>query len=250
MTKILVADDDRELIEILAFTLQRAGFEVVGAVDGEQALAEFGNHHPNLVLLDGMMPKLDGFQVCERLRSESTVPIIMLTVVNQEEQIVRAFELGADDYITKPFSPRQLVARVRAALRRSGPAASSVLAVGGIALDADHHQVVRRDGLKIQLTPLEFRLLQVLMANCGKVMGVDALVDLVWGHEDHVGDRNLLKGLVYRLREKIEADASRPALIKTVTGTGYLFSPEMASNPVPDQGNDQAQPRHQQMGDG
>ncbi|MBI4790625.1 MAG: response regulator transcription factor [Chloroflexi bacterium] len=225
--KILVADDDRELIEILAFTLQRAGFEVVRAMDGEQALTQFKAHQPALVLLDGMMPGLDGFQVCERLRAESAVPIIMLTVLEKEEEVLRAFELGADDYVTKPFSPKQLVARVKAALRRNGAHAPSALAIGDLQLDAERHEARRNDGVRIRLTPLEFRLLKILMANCGKVMDVEVLVEQVWGHKDHVGERQLLKGLVRRVREKVETDPSRPEYIKTVAGAGYVFSPRI-----------------------
>ncbi len=225
--KILVADDDRELIEILAFTLQRAGFEVIRASDGEQALTQFQAHHPALVLLDGVMPGLDGFQVCERLRSESSVPIILLTVLNQESEVLRAFDLGADDYITKPFSPKQLVARIKAALRRTGTSVPSAFSVGDLQLNPDRHEVTRAGDSVIRLTPLEFRLLQVLMVNCGKVMDVDVLVEQVWGHKDHVGDRALLKGLVRRVREKVEEDPSQPRLIKTVAGAGYLLSPDL-----------------------
>src|SRR5256885_6623507 len=133
--KILVADDDRELSEILGFALVRAGFEVVRAADGEEALRQFDESHPALVILDWSMPKLNGLEVCERLRARSSVPIIMLTVHNQEEEIVRAFELGADDYVTKPFSPKQLVARIHAALRRAGATPPNLPAVGNLQLN-------------------------------------------------------------------------------------------------------------------
>jgi len=222
--KILVADDDRELLDLLGFALQRAGFEIVQASDGEQALARFQEHLPSLVLLDAAMPKLDGLEVCRRLRAQSAVPIIMLTVRNQEEDILRAFDLGADDYVTKPFSPKQLVARIKATLRRSGVCTPNFLSVGNVRLEPERHQVHLPGGEGIRLTPLEFRLLHVLMQNQGRVMGADELVEQVWGYEEDSGDRVLLKGLVARVRKKVDADPSQPSLIKTVPGAGYTFS--------------------------
>ncbi len=221
--KILVADDDRELGEILNLALTRAGFDVVRAMDGEQALELFAQTQPSLVLLDFAMPKLDGLEVCRQLRTQSSVPIIMLTVHNAEEEIVRAFELGADDYITKPFSPKQLIARVKAALRRSGASVSSALTVGDVRLFPERHEVLFGGGETVRLTPLEFRLLHVLMLNRGQVMSTDQLVEQVWGHEEHIGDRTLLKGLVRRLRQKVDVDPDRSSLIKTVAGVGYSF---------------------------
>lgn len=223
--KILVADDDRELSEILRFTLTRAGFGVVSACDGAQALTLFATEQPALVLLDWMMPQVNGLEVCRRLRAQSPVPIIMLTVRNQEEEILQAFDWGADDYITKPFSPRQLVARIRAALRRAGAAAPGALSLGPLRLYPERHEVSRADVGTIRLTPLEYRLLHVLVINHGRVMSVDALVTEVWGHEEHVADRALLKGLVRRLRQKIDMDPTQPSLIKTVSGIGYAFVP-------------------------
>jgi DNA-binding response OmpR family regulator len=223
--KILVADDDRELGEILSFALTRAGFEVVRAMDGEETLEQFATAQPALVLLDYSMPKLDGLEVCRRLRAQSAVPIIMLTVRSAEEEIVRAFELGADDYVTKPFSPKQLIARIKAALRRSGTSATVALSVGGIRLAPERHEAILGGGETIRLTPLEFRLLHILMLNRGQVMSADALVEQVWGHEEHVGDRTLLKGLVRRLRQKVDVDPEKSSLIKTVAGVGYSFVP-------------------------
>jgi DNA-binding response OmpR family regulator len=176
-------------------------------------------------LLDYTLPKLDGLEVCRRLRVQSSVPIIMLTVRNQEEEIVHAFELGADDYVTKPFSPKQLIARIKAALRRSGVSTPSALSVGGLRLHPERHEVSRSGLGTICLTPLEFRLLYVLVLNRGQVMSADALVAEVWGHAEHVGDRTLLKGLVRRLRQKVDVDPSQPSLIKTVAGVGYTFLP-------------------------
>ena len=223
--RILVADDDRELGEILSFALTRAGFEVVRAMDGEEALARFSQTQPALVLLDYSMPKLDGLEVCRRLRAQSSVPIIMLTVRSAEDEIVRAFELGADDYVTKPFSPKQLIARIKAALRRSGGAATAALSVGDIRLVPERQEVTLSDGQSIRLTPLEFRLLHSLMLNRGQVMSADDLVEQVWGHEEHVGDRALLKGLVRRLRQKVDVNPDKASLIKTVAGVGYSFVP-------------------------
>jgi DNA-binding response OmpR family regulator len=222
--KILIADDDRELGEILNFALTRAGFEVVAATDGVQALEMFEAEQPALVLLDWSMPRMDGLEVCRRLRERSTVPIIMLTVRNQEEDVLRAFEVGADDHVAKPFSPKQLVARVRAALRRAGPPATSELSSGNLKLDPIRHAVIRPDVGAISLTPLEFRLLHVLAQNRDQVMPPDAIIEQVWGHEDPVGGRTLLKGLVRRVRQKVDVDPAQPSLIKTVAGVGYLFS--------------------------
>ena len=222
--KILVADDDRELLDLLTFAFQRAGFEIIQASDGEQAIVRFQEQQPALALLDVNMPKLDGFQVCQRLRLQSSVPIIMLTVRNQEEEILRAFELGADDYLTKPFSPRQLVARVKAALRRSGMSTPNLLSIGNIRLAPERHEIYLRGGEAIRLTPLEFRLLHVLMQNQDRVMSAVELVEQVWGYEERSGDRVLLKGLVARVRKKIDADPCQPSFIKTVPGAGYAFS--------------------------
>lgn len=223
--KILVADDDRELSELLSFALTRAGFEVVKAADGEQALSVFAETQPALVLLDYTMPKLDGLEVCRRLRAVSTVPIIMLTVRNQEEDIVHAFALGADDYVTKPFSPKQLVARVKAALRRGSHFAPNTLTVGDMQLYPERHEVNRSGIGTIRLTPLEFRLLHTLVLNRGQVMSAQTLVAEVWGYDEPVGDRTLLKGLVRRLRQKVDVDPAQPSLIKTVAGVGYVFLP-------------------------
>ncbi len=222
--KILVADDDRELGEILTFALQRAGFDVVKAEDGEQALRLFGEAEPALVILDYNMPRLDGLEVCRRLRKVSAVPIIMLTVRNSEEDILRAFDSGADDYITKPFSPRQLIARIRAELRRTGAAPSGVITSGTLTLDPVRHDVQRAGAGAVNLTPLEFRLLHVLIQNRNQVLPVEDLVRHVWGHEETSGDRVLLKGLVRRLRLKIDTSDDGPSRIKAVAGVGYAYT--------------------------
>ncbi|MBI5878710.1 MAG: response regulator transcription factor [Chloroflexi bacterium] len=222
--KILVADDDRELGEILTFALQRAGFDVVKAEDGEQALRLFGESDPALVILDYNMPKLDGLQVCRNLRTHSAVPIIMLTVRNAEEDILSAFEAGADDYVSKPFSPKQLIARIKAELRRAGLPQRGILTSGSLTLDPVRHEVRQSGAGAISLTPLEFRLLHVLIENRGQVLTVDDLVHQVWGHDETTGDRTLLKGLVRRLRQKIDLDGVTQSRIKTVVGVGYTYT--------------------------
>ena len=222
--KILIADDDRELSEILNFALTRAGFEVVSALDGIEALEMAESEQPALVLLDWSMPRLEGLEVCRRLRERSSVPIIMLTVRNHEDDVLRAFEAGADDHVAKPFSPKQLVARIRAALRRAGPGAGGELSSGTLRLDPVRHAVIRPDVAPINLTPLEFRLLHVLAQNRDQVMSPEAIVEQVWGHDEPFGGRTLLKGLVRRVRAKVDVDPDQPSLIKTVAGVGYLFS--------------------------
>jgi DNA-binding response OmpR family regulator len=222
--KVLIVDDDRELSEILVFALTRAGFDVVAATDGVQVLEMFDAVQPALVLLDWTLPRMDGLEVCRRLRERSTVPIIMLTARNHEDDVLRAFEAGADDHIAKPFSPKQLVARIRAALRRAGPAAGGELSSGNLKLDPIRHALIRRDIGAISLTPLEFRLLHVLAQNRDQIMSLDALVEQVWGHDERGGERTLLKGLVRRVRQKVDIDPDQPSLIKTVAGVGYMFS--------------------------
>jgi DNA-binding response OmpR family regulator len=221
---ILIVDDDRELSEILDFALTRAGFDVVAATDGVQALEMFDAVQPALVLLDWTLPRMDGLEVCRRLRERSTVPIIMLTVRNHEDDVLRAFEAGADDHIAKPFSPKQLVARIRAALRRAGPAVGSELSSGNLKLDPIRHMLIRPDIGAINLTPLEFRLVHALAQNRDQIMSLDALVEAVWGHDVPHDGRTLLKGLVRRVRQKVDVDPDQPSLIKTVAGVGYVLS--------------------------
>jgi len=207
--KALIADDDRVLADVVAFTLRREGFQVIHAYDGEKALQRWAEEQPDLVVLDVNMPKLDGFAVCRRIRAQSDTPILLLTVRGEEDDVVRGLELGADDYITKPFSPRQLVARAHAVLRRAGE-----MRVGGYEA--------------VSLTPLESRLLDYLMLNAGSVLTAEALIDHVWGHKG--GDRDMLRQLVHRLRVKIAqacgadtdaSDITTQVSIETVPGLGY-----------------------------
>jgi DNA-binding response OmpR family regulator len=218
--KTLVADDDRDLRELIGFTLAQAGYLVVKAGDGVSALRTFEDESPDLVVLDINMPGASGFQVCEAIRKRSRVPVIMLTVRGEEEDLVRALDLGADDYLTKPFSPRTLLARIKALLRRAGMESSAPLVSGRIRLDIEEHTVKIGDTDPIRLTKLELRLLQMLLANAGHTVSSDRLLIQVWGHRNS-GDRQLLKQLVHRLRQKIEADPTAPQLLQTASGAGY-----------------------------
>jgi len=217
--KVLVADDDADLRELIAFTLMQAGHLVVKAGDGPAALRHFGAEGPDLVLLDINMPGLSGFQVCETIRARSRVPVMMLTVRGEEEDLVRALGLGADDYLTKPFSPRTLLARVKALLRRAGMESTAPLAAGRISLDLEEHTVRIGAAEPVRLTKLELRLLQMLLANAGHAVNPERLLTQVWGHRSG-GDRQLLKQLVHRLRQKIETDPAAPAVLRTAAA-GY-----------------------------
>jgi DNA-binding response OmpR family regulator len=217
--KVLVADDDADLRELIAFTLAQAGYLVIKAADGGAALRRFEEESADLVVLDINMPALSGFQVCEAIRARSRVPVMMLTVRGEEEDLVRALGLGADDYLTKPFSPRTLLARIRALLRRAGMEPAAPLAAGRVALDLEEHTVRIADAEPVRLTKLELRLLQMLLANAGHAVSSDRLLVQVWGHRSG-GDRQLLKQLVHRLRQKIEADPAAPLLLRTAAA-GY-----------------------------
>jgi DNA-binding response OmpR family regulator len=217
--KVLIADDDADLRELIAFTLTQAGHLVVRAADGTAAVRRFAEEAPDLVVLDINMPGLSGFEVCEAIRARSSVPVMMLTVRGEEEDLVRALGLGADDYLTKPFSPRTLLARLAALQRRAGMENTAPLAAGRVTLDPHEHTVRIGSGSTVPLTKLELRLLQMLLANAGHTVSSERLLMQVWGHRSS-GDRQLLKQLVHRLRQKIEADPALPALLRTATA-GY-----------------------------
>lgn len=242
--KALIADDDRVLADVLAFTLRREGFEVIQAHDGEAALERWAESQPDLVVLDVNMPRLDGFAVCQRIRecerseSRADTPIILLTVRAEEDDIVHGLGLGADDYITKPFSPRQLVARAQAVLRRAGRATAADMAgyvgagalrrVGVVTLDTGRRELRVSEGEPVSLTPLESRLLNYLLLNAGHVLTAEAIIDHVWGPEG--ADRDMLRQLVRRLRSKLpqasdvgagSAPGLPPAYVETVPGVGY-----------------------------
>lgn len=220
--KILLVEDDLALSDVVSFTLRRAGFEVVTAYDGAAAVTAWEASQPALVVLDLNLPRQDGFAVCRTIRSQGDTPIIILSVRSGDDTIVRALELGADDYIVKPFSPAQLVARIRAVLRRTGSSvAPEQLARGGWVLDPARHEARYRDAAPVRLTGLEVRLLETLMLNAGQVLTTDTLIQSVWGVEG--ASRAMLKQLVYRLRTKLQASSSRES-IETVPGVGYAFT--------------------------
>ncbi|NKQ34274.1 MAG: response regulator transcription factor [Chloroflexi bacterium] len=223
--KVLVIDDDRSLADIIAFALRREGYEVSLAFDGAAALQQWRSQQPDIIVLDLNLPKVDGFTICRRIRAEEDTPIIMLTVRDDEDDIVRGLELGADDYMLKPFSPRQLIARMQAVLRRAGKsAAPAALQTGELTLDSSRRELRIGQGKTVYLTPLENRLLHYLMSNPGHILTTEALISQVWGAEG--GDRDMLRQLVRRLRRKIEPDPAQPVYIETVPGHGYgLIAP-------------------------
>ncbi|MEV0597085.1 response regulator transcription factor [Nonomuraea cavernae] len=225
MTRVLVVEDEESFSDALSYMLRKEGFEVSVAATGPEALETFDRNGADLVLLDLMLPGLPGTEVCRSLRQRSKVPVIMLTAKDSEIDKVVGLELGADDYVTKPFSSRELVARIRAVLRRQGDAAeeleSAVLAVGPVRMDVDRHVVAVR-GDQVQLPLKEFELLEVLLRNAGRVLTRGQLIDRVWG-ADYVGDTKTLDVHVKRLRAKIEPDPSNPRCILTVRGLGYKF---------------------------
>jgi DNA-binding response OmpR family regulator len=230
--KALVVDDDRVLADVVAFTLRREGFEVSKVYDGEAALQQWLEKQPDLIVLDVNLPKLDGFAVCQQIRQQDDTPILLLTVRDEEDDIVRGLELGADDYITKPFSPRQLVARAQAVLRRAGKKpAPAIRQVGQLTLDPSRREIrLGQNSEAISLTPLECQLLDYLMLNVGHVLTTEAIIEHVWGAEG--GDRDMLRQLVRRLRGKIaqiapETDPGQTEQlphIETIPGLGYGLS--------------------------
>lgn len=228
MPKILVVDDERVLLDTLRYNLVKAGYQVRVAGDGVAALALARQEQPDLVILDIMLPQMDGFEVCRTLRQESAVPILMLTARDEELDKVLGLELGADDYLTKPFSMRELQARVKAMLRRvemarssEGDAAGQRLSEGDLQLDLASHQATVA-GTPLHLKPKEFDLLAHLMRHPGRAFSRDQLLEQVWGY-DYAGDTRTVDVHVRWLREKVERDPSRPEMIETVRGVGYRF---------------------------
>ena len=224
MTRLLVVEDEASIAEPLAYMLEREGFEVAVATDGPGALEEFARSGADLVLLDVMLPGLSGTEVCRTLRASSAVPIIMLTARDGEIDKVVGLELGADDYVTKPFSHRELVARVRAVLRRgteTEETTSGILEVGPVRMDVDRH-LVTVAGVPVQLPLKEFDLLELLLRNAGRVLTRSQLIDRVWG-ADYVGDTKTLDVHVKRVRAKVEPDPRAPQHLVTVRGLGYKF---------------------------
>ena len=224
MTKILVVEDEASFSEALSYVLGKEGFEVVVADTGDGAIAAFDKGGADLVLLDLMLPGLSGTEVCKQLRSRSDVPIIMLTAKDTEVDKVVGLELGADDYVTKPYSKAELVARIRAVLRRQGDVSNpqeGVITAGPVRIDVERHQVNINDDL-ISLPLKEFELLEFLVRNSGRVLTRAQLIDRVWG-SDYFGDTKTLDVHVKRLRAKIETDPANPVYIQTIRGLGYKF---------------------------
>jgi two-component system response regulator RegX3 len=225
---VLVVEDEDSFVEALTVGLKREGFRVQVARDGAEALDLFDAVKPDLVLLDVMLPKVSGIDVCRELRRRSQVPIIMVTAKGGEIDTVVGLEVGADDYVTKPYRLRELVARMRAVLRRRSAETSTTaladgeaLTVGDVALDPERHEVVIR-GATVQLPLKEFELLEILLANAGRVLPRETLIDRVWG-TDYVGDTKTLDVHVKRLRAKVEADPAKPTRIVTIRGLGYKY---------------------------
>jgi two-component system response regulator RegX3 len=223
MTKILIVEDEASFSEALEFLLGKEGFSIVTAATGTEALRKFEQGGIDLVLLDLMIPEISGIEVCRQIRAKSKTPIIMLTAKDSEVDKVVGLEIGADDYVTKPYSSRELVARIRAVLRRNGndevESASGLLTVGGVKMDVDRHQV-SVNGIPVSLPLKEFELLEFLMRNAGRVLTRMQLIDRVWG-SDYVGDTKTLDVHIKRLRAKIETDPANPTVIQTVRGLGY-----------------------------
>jgi DNA-binding response OmpR family regulator len=221
--RILVVDDDREIVRTVRAYLEESGFEVAAAYDGKAAITSFQNQKPDLVVLDLMLPEMDGFDVARTLRRASNVPIIMLTARVDETDKLIGLELGADDYVTKPFSPRELVARVRVVLRRTRGQGTQpeALRAGALALDAAAHQVTL-DGSPVELTPTEFALLNTLMQNAGRVLTRLQLIDSALGYS-YEGYERTVDAHVKNLRRKVEPDPAHPEYIVTVYGVGYRF---------------------------
>ena len=219
--KLLVVDDDADMLAVVSFALRQAGFPVVTAHSYGTGLSAFHTEQPDLAILDINLPGGSGFELCGLLRKESNTPIMMLTARGEEADLVRALELGADDYLTKPFSPRTLVARVKALLRRAGVEGTSPTRAGDLSLDSD--QLLLHIGEReVKVTPLESRLLQLLLANAGQVVHTDRLLVHVWGHRGG-GDRQLLKQLVHRLRQKIGDHPEQPRWLGTIPSVGYML---------------------------
>ena len=224
MTKILVVEDEDSFSDALSYLLGREGFEVAVAATGPAAITEFDKGGADLVLLDLMLPGLSGIEVCRQLRTRSNVPIIMLTAKDSEVDKVVGLELGADDFVTKPYSSRELVARIRAVLRRHGDEAAvtdGILAVGPVRMDVERHKV-SINGTDAAFPLKEFELLEFLIRNSGRVLTRTQLIDRVWG-SDYFGDTKTLDVHIKRLRAKIEKDPANPVLIQTVRGLGYKF---------------------------
>jgi DNA-binding response OmpR family regulator len=236
-TTILAVDDDPQLLRLMTRNLQLEGYDVLAASDGQQALEQIEHNALDLVLLDVMMPKMDGFSVCRRVREFSSVPIIIVTARGQDQDKVRGLDLGADDYLTKPFGVDELLARVRAVLRRSQFTAQehaqglqATMTTGDLTIDFSQH-LVMLGGKEIPLTPTEYRILAYLAQNAGHVVTQDLLLEHVWG-ADYLGESHMLQVNINRLRHKIEAEPTEPRYILTKVGVGYSLASLVAGTPA------------------
>lgn len=218
--KILVADDDADLLALIGFTLDQAGFDVRTARDGTGALRAFDHEAPDFVLLDVNMPAPNGLEVCREIRARSSVPIMMLTVRDQEGDLLAAFDSGADDYVRKPFSPRALIARIRALARRSEPVNADSISAGKVRLDLEQRTLEVAGAAPLRLTPLELKALHLLMTSPGRTVTAERLLLQVWGRNT-ARERRTLKQLIYRLRQKLERDPAAPQVLQTTPGAGY-----------------------------
>jgi DNA-binding response OmpR family regulator len=226
-TTILAADDDPQILRLVARNLQFEGYEVLAVNDGQAALEQIEAHSPDLVLLDVMMPRMDGFTVTQKVREFSSLPIILLTARGEDADKIHGLDLGADDYLTKPFSVEELLARVRAVIRRSQLGAaphglSATMTVGELSIDYAQHLVTMR-GREVTLTPTEYRILAYLAQNAGRVVTQDLLLEQVWGPE-YAGESHMLQVNINRLRRKIEDDHTHPRYLLTKVGVGYLLA--------------------------
>lgn len=226
--KVLIVDDEKNIVEILKFNLKKEGFDTIEAYDGEQAVELALSQKPDLILLDVMLPKMDGFTVCRKLRQQLSTPILMLTAREEEVDKVLGLELGADDYITKPFSQRELMARVKANIRRTSieedesSNKGNYIKCGGLLIDADRYEV-KRDGEVIELTLREFELVKFLAMHPGQIFSRENLLEKVWGYE-YYGDVRTVDVTIRRVREKLEKDPSSCEYIMTKRGVGYYFN--------------------------
>jgi DNA-binding response OmpR family regulator len=229
-TTILAVDDKPRLLKFVAYNLESEGYAVLTTTDGQQALDLIKEHKPDLVLLDLMMPEMDGFSVCQAIRQFSAVPIIIVTARGQDQDKIRGFDLGGDDYLTKPFSVEELIVRIRAVLRRAqvttnnyAYALQTTMMIGALSIDDARHQVKMADQ-EIALSPIEYRLLFHLAQNAGRVVSQEQLLEQVWG-EDYAGEGHLLRVNMSRLRSKLEPDPTHPRYLLTKVGIGYMLAP-------------------------
>ncbi len=220
--RVLVADDDADILALTAFALRNAGFEVITVPDGAQALAQISHSTFTLAVLDVTMPGLSGFAVCEQVRAFSALPVMMLSARNHEADIVHAFEIGADDYVTKPFSPRTLIARIRALLRRAASVDTTTLEVGSATLNLERRSL-HVDGMELNLTPLETSVLRTLFKNTGRLVSAERLANDAWGRAGSE-ERHALKQVIYRLRRKLEKQTARADLLETSRNAGYRWT--------------------------